>query len=41
VPTQVVAKAAREVVDALFFDQAVAGIVGKLIGGVILVDQGR
>ncbi|CAM3493699.1 hypothetical protein PSFL111601_26940 [Pseudomonas floridensis] len=39
VSAEVVLETAGEVVDALFFDQPVRGVVGKAIAGVVLVDQ--
>lgn len=35
----VVAETARQVVDALLFDQTIRGVVGKLVGCVVFVDQ--
>ncbi|KUR38728.1 hypothetical protein PST407_04667 [Pseudomonas syringae pv. tomato] len=40
VPAEVVAETAGEVVDALFFDQAVGIVVGEVVGGVVFVGQG-
>ncbi|KPZ26030.1 hypothetical protein ALO38_200076 [Pseudomonas coronafaciens pv. zizaniae] len=39
VPAEVVAETASEVVDTLFFDQAVGVVVGKGVGGVVFVGQ--
>jgi hypothetical protein len=40
-PTEVVAEAPGQVVDALFFDQPVGRIVGELVRRVVFVDQCR
>ncbi len=39
VPAEVVAKTAGQVVDALFFDQAVCVVVGKAVGRIVFVGQ--
>lgn len=38
-PDQVVAELARQVVDAFFFNQSVGSIVGKLVNGIVFLDQ--
>ncbi len=39
-PAEVVAETASEVVDALFFDQAIRVVVGKAVGRIVFVGQG-
>ncbi|RMW11254.1 hypothetical protein ALO98_200194 [Pseudomonas syringae pv. tagetis] len=40
VPAEVVAETAGQVVDALFFDQAVRVVVGEVVGSVVFVGEG-
>ncbi|RMN68326.1 hypothetical protein ALQ55_200309 [Pseudomonas savastanoi pv. savastanoi] len=39
VAAEVVAEAAGQVVDALFFDQTICVVVHEVVGGVVFVDQ--
>ena len=36
---EVVAESPGEVVDTFFFDQAIGGVVGELVSGIVFVDQ--